>query len=79
MSVAENPYSLIGEGVAPYRVTAIGFGESMPVAPNDTAAGRQANRRVEIELRPNQSLRERQYQQDPTDPYGRPPRNEPLY
>jgi outer membrane protein OmpA-like peptidoglycan-associated protein len=29
-------------------VSAIGFGKSQPVATNDTAAGRQLNRRVEL-------------------------------
>jgi outer membrane protein OmpA-like peptidoglycan-associated protein len=43
---------LISEGVAPARITAIGFGESMPVATNATPEGRQQNRRVEIEIRP---------------------------
>jgi outer membrane protein OmpA-like peptidoglycan-associated protein len=32
----------------------------MPLATNSTAEGRQQNRRVEIELRPNQRLREQQ-------------------
>jgi outer membrane protein OmpA-like peptidoglycan-associated protein len=43
---------LIAEGVASPRVTAIGFGESMPVSTNATPEGRQQNRRVEIEIRP---------------------------
>ena len=29
-------------------VTSIGFGETKPVATNDTAAGQQQNRRVEL-------------------------------
>lgn len=33
-------------GIAPERVNAVGFGESRPVASNDTAAGRAENRRV---------------------------------
>jgi outer membrane protein OmpA-like peptidoglycan-associated protein len=40
--------ALIGTGVDPARVTAIGMGEAVPVASNATAAGRQQNRRVEI-------------------------------
>ena len=48
---AVNEY-LIDEGVAGQRITAIGFGETFPVAPNDTAEGRQKNRRVEIEIKP---------------------------
>jgi outer membrane protein OmpA-like peptidoglycan-associated protein len=39
---------LIGEGIAPDDVTAKGFGKDSPVASNDTAAGRQKNRRVEM-------------------------------
>ena len=49
---------LVSEGVSPSRITAIGFGESMPVASNDNEAGRQQNRRVEIEIRPSQSVLE---------------------
>lgn len=43
---------LVAEGVASPRVTAIGFGESMPVSTNASPEGRQQNRRVEIEIRP---------------------------
>ncbi len=39
---------LIGQGLAGESITAQGFGKAMPVANNDTAAGRQKNRRVEI-------------------------------
>lgn len=37
-------------GVSSARVTTRGYGESSPAATNDTAAGRQINRRVEIVL-----------------------------
>ncbi|MBW2280001.1 MAG: OmpA family protein [Deltaproteobacteria bacterium] len=47
---------LISEAVAPGRMTAIGFGEQMPVATNNTPAGRQQNRRVEIEIRPDEEV-----------------------
>lgn len=40
---------LISKGEKPDLVSAKGFGENDPVAPNDTAAGRAQNRRVEIE------------------------------
>lgn len=46
---------LISKGVAPQRITAIGFGKTMPVASNDTPEGRAQNRRVEIEIRPRQA------------------------
>jgi OmpA-OmpF porin, OOP family len=39
---------LIAQGVDPTRISAIGYGEQQPIATNDTVAGRQANRRVEI-------------------------------
>lgn len=39
---------LAGRGVPSARVTMTGLGESAPIASNDTAAGRQQNRRVEL-------------------------------
>ena len=41
---------LISQGVKPDLVSAVGHGEADPVAPNDTAAGRAQNRRVELTL-----------------------------
>lgn len=41
---------LIGAGVAPERLLAEGFGETLPVATNATRDGQQQNRRVEIAL-----------------------------
>lgn len=35
-------------GIDPSRLETAGFGESKPVAPNDTPEGRQQNRRVEL-------------------------------
>jgi chemotaxis protein MotB len=35
-------------GIAPSRLGAAGYGDQRPVAPNDSPAGRAANRRVEI-------------------------------
>ena len=49
---------LVAEGVSPSRVTAIGFGEAYPLVSDTSAAGRQQNRRVEIEIKPNDELRE---------------------
>ncbi len=39
---------LVGAGIPSAVVTAKGFGKTMPVTSNDTAAGRQMNRRVEL-------------------------------
>jgi outer membrane protein OmpA-like peptidoglycan-associated protein len=39
---------LTSKGGVKARITPKGWGESKPVATNDTAAGRQQNRRVEI-------------------------------
>lgn len=40
---------LISKGVAPERITrVVGYGESLPVASNETPIGRAQNRRVEI-------------------------------
>nr|WP_283949767.1 OmpA family protein [Limobrevibacterium gyesilva] len=41
---------MISQGVKPDLVSARGFGEADPVAPNDTAQGRAQNRRVELTL-----------------------------
>jgi outer membrane protein OmpA-like peptidoglycan-associated protein len=43
---------LIGAGVAPGRINAVGQGEAVPVASNQTDAGRAQNRRVEIVITP---------------------------
>lgn len=39
-------------GIAPWRLSAIGYGEYHPVASNDIKEGRQLNRRVEIVILP---------------------------
>lgn len=43
---------LISQGLVPQRFVIQGFGESRPIATNDTPDGRQQNRRVEIQLTP---------------------------
>ena len=46
---------LIDNGVRASAITVYGFGESRPKSSNDTAEGRQANRRVEIHIRAAES------------------------
>ena len=41
---------LVGAGLEPERITAMGVGENEPIDTNDTDAGRQANRRVEVAI-----------------------------
>lgn len=48
--------ALLDMGVARERISQRGYGESFPVAANDTAANRQLNRRVEIILSDDRGL-----------------------
>ena len=48
---------LASQGVSSARLQAVGRGETEPIASNDTEAGRQANRRVEIAIVANASTR----------------------
>jgi outer membrane protein OmpA-like peptidoglycan-associated protein len=41
---------MISQGVKPEFVSAQGWGEADPIAPNSTTQGRSQNRRVEITL-----------------------------
>lgn len=44
--------ALTGQGVHPARMSTVGYGESKPIADNNTESGRQINRRVEITITP---------------------------
>jgi outer membrane protein OmpA-like peptidoglycan-associated protein len=48
---------LVAQGVSPARLRAVGRGETEPIATNDTEAGRQANRRIEIAIVANAATR----------------------
>jgi outer membrane protein OmpA-like peptidoglycan-associated protein len=48
---------LASEGVARTRLRSTGRGESEPVAPNDTEADRQKNRRVEVAIYANEQFK----------------------
>lgn len=41
---------LIEKGIAPGRITAVGYGEMRPIASNETPEGRQKNRRTEVKI-----------------------------
>ena len=41
---------LVEQGIASQRLKSEGYGEFYPVATNDTAAGRERNRRVEFKV-----------------------------
>lgn len=43
---------LMNNGVQPVRIDTVGYGETRPIASNNTAEGRQQNRRVELTLLP---------------------------
>lgn len=41
---------LISKGISPDRLKAVGYGESRPIATNDTRDGRETNRRVDLNV-----------------------------
>ena len=47
-------HDLIGAGVDPHRVGAVGYGEFRPIADNATAEGRAKNRRIAITILPDE-------------------------
>jgi outer membrane protein OmpA-like peptidoglycan-associated protein len=55
--------SLVDLAVVPGRMFTFGYGETRPVASNDTSDGRQLNRRVEVAIIANDELRERAMKQ----------------
>ncbi|MGD9503573.1 MAG: OmpA family protein [Syntrophobacteraceae bacterium] len=47
--------ALASRGVSAARIQTVGYGESRPIAPNDTDSGRQMNRRVTVVITPAQA------------------------
>jgi outer membrane protein OmpA-like peptidoglycan-associated protein len=41
---------IVEKGISPERIQTEAYGETRPVASNETAAGRQENRRVELTI-----------------------------
>jgi len=58
--------SLLSKNVSETRLQTIGYGESKPVAGNDTEGGRQLNRRVEIVIVPPAQQAQQAQQAQPT-------------
>lgn len=48
---------LVSQGVPASKMGAVGYGSSRPAVPNDSEANRALNRRVQIELTPNEKLK----------------------
>lgn len=53
---------LVRQGIEPSRIEAMGRGEAEPVATNETDAGRQENRRVEVAIFASEDYQERMIQ-----------------
>lgn len=51
-AIAVREYILANMAISADRIRAIGYGESRPIARNDTAAGRARNRRIDVVLEP---------------------------
>jgi len=55
---------LVDRGVAPSRLTAVGYGGLQPVSSNDSEENRRMNSRVEIRIRANEELSARAAETD---------------
>lgn len=64
--------ALVARGIDPGRILAQGYGETMPIASNATAAGRQQNRRVEIVIADVPQQRDQAVGGFTTEPKGQP-------
>jgi len=51
---------LVANGVSMSRLSAVGYGSSRSIVPNDSEANRALNRRVQLEISPNDKLRAQQ-------------------
>lgn len=58
---------LIEAGIPESRLTSEGYGETQPIESNNTAQGRQANRRVEISLDKEREMKDTEVEEDTID------------
>ncbi len=49
-AIAVRDYLLQNVAMSANRITAVGYGKNRPIAPNDTAAGRASNRRIDVTI-----------------------------
>ena len=49
-AIAVRDYLLQNLAMSADRITAVGYGKNRPIAPNDTAAGRASNRRIDVTI-----------------------------
>ena len=49
-AIAVRDYLLQNVAMSADRITAVGYGKNRPIAPNDTAAGRARNRRIDVTI-----------------------------
>jgi outer membrane protein OmpA-like peptidoglycan-associated protein len=51
-AIAVRDYLLTSVAMSADRISAVGFGKSRPIAPNDTSEGRRLNRRIDVTIYP---------------------------
>jgi outer membrane protein OmpA-like peptidoglycan-associated protein len=49
-AIAVRDYLLTGVAMSADRISAVGYGKTRPIAPNDTAEGRRRNRRIDVTI-----------------------------
>ncbi len=49
---AVGEYMVTQLNIPAYRISAVGFGETQPIANNETAEGRARNRRIDVVIKP---------------------------
>jgi outer membrane protein OmpA-like peptidoglycan-associated protein len=55
-AMAVRGYLMNSMALNPQLITAVGYGESQPVANNETPEGRRRNRRIDIRIQPSADI-----------------------